>query len=451
MTKVFLFGLLGGVVAGIFAIVGNSQTLTVLAIGLVLASIEVMVLTKMADGFTPLVIPVLTINGILLSAPFLWNEFQDAAHQQETITMIFPAQTGEYLIDAAVIGIVFSAAFTVGAILAGPRRVNISLAQLQDSFRVPNGILVGVGYGGILLEIYGYQGSLLQGRYLESQGPDWAVKLSQGLAPFAILALCIVAAKQTRWRTLAVAGVGLWFAILFGRSTRLLAGLPAMIVLGASLGAGRAIRTRPLVIAAVATVFLLQVALLGRFNLDGVGIIALGEQLSGGAEELSYSSSALKAALGNVWFSAPQTVQVANRPIASELLWSSLNPMPGVLTNWDEIQVTQRLNAVTPYNGLGELRAHGWVTLALVAAFMGFSLSLSNRVASSLRGAHGTAALILVLAIVGLFSVTVLQYNLRTNIRLVWYALFLVAAIWFFQRIFSRKRAESARRGDWSA
>lgn len=432
--------MIGGIIAAMFAVAGDSASATIVAVGLALASIEIWLMTTVAGGFTPIVIPVLVVNSVLLSAVFLWEVVQREARYG--ITFQVP---DEYQIQAAVIGIVFSVAYTVGALLAGPRSVPISLERLADSIaqvgaavRVPTGVLVGIGYGGIILAVYAWQGALLEGRYLIAEGPYWAVIISSAIAPLAILALCIVAARPGPWRLVAIVGVCLWSLILFSRATRVIAALPALIVLSRAIASGQRVRTRTIVVAAIATVLLLQLVLVGRGNREGVGLIPLGTQLFTRTDEL-LSGFGLNAILGNIWISGPLTAVVSHRPIPPEALWISLNPMPGALVGWDDIKDSLRLNVYTPYNALGELSSHGWLALVLVAGATGFVMSLSTRIASNLRGAYQVTAMMMVLVIVALFSVTVLQYNLRSTFRLVWYTLFGVAAIWLAQGIFSRQ------------
>lgn len=446
MLKLALLSVLGGVVAGIFAIAENSQPATVLAVGLALAGIEILALTKVAGGFTAVVVPVLAVNSVLLSSLFLWDGIRD-----ESIVSIRLRVTEGYHIQAAVIGIVFCAAFTVGALLAGPRGVRVSLVQIGDSlaelgrsFRVPNGTLVAAGYAGIILTIYARQGALLSGRYLEADGSAWAVALSNAVAPLAILVLCIVAAKPGPWRWLAILGIGIWFLLLFGRASRTIAVFPAFILFGRAFASGTKIRTYSILIAVVATVFLMQLPLVGRANTGGVGIIPLGEQLFTRTDEV-FAGFSLSAILGNILFSGPLTAVVANRPILPEAFWIAINPMPGALAGWPEIKESLRLSRSTPYNALGELGAHGWVALVVVAAAIGFLLALSTRFASSFKGAYAMTATLLVLGLTGFFSVSILQYNLRSSVRLIWYILFGVAVIWLASVAF-RRRAHAETR-----
>lgn len=448
VVKFSLVGLLGGVVAALVAIVGNSQSATILAMGLVLASIEVMVLSKAASGFTPVVIPVFAVNSVFLSAPFLWDKVRAGANVSISLQV-----TEEYLLRGAVIGILFSASYTVGALLAGPRGVNISLNQLRNSvtqigrnIRVPNGALVGIGYFWIFLTILAWQSSLLNGAYLQWNGPNWAVMLSNAFAPVGFLALSVAAAKPGPWRVLAITGIGLCFLILFGRATRSIAMLPAMVLLGRALASGERIRARFIILAAATTILVMQLALVGRGNQYGVGILPLGAQLFTRPHEI-FSEFSLSAIAGNILISGPLTAVVSYRPIPSQALWISINPMPGSLAGWGELQPSLRLNPYTPYNALGELGAHGILALVAVSAVTGFILSLSTRIASNLRGAYALTATLLTLTTAALFSVIILQYNLRTTARIAWYALIGIAAISFAQGLFSRRRAELEDQG----
>lgn len=452
MLKLALLSVLGGVVAGIFAIAENSQPATVLAAGLVLVGIEVFALTKMAGGFTAAVVPVLAVNSVLLSSLFLWDGIR-----AESIVSIRLRVTEGYHIQAAVIGIVFSVAFTVGALLAGPRSVRVSIAQIGDSlaelgrsFRVPNGTLVAVGYAGIFLTIYARQGALLSGRYLEADGSVWAVALSNAVAPLAILVLCIAAAKPGPWRWLAILGIGIWFLLLFGRASRTIAVFPAFILFGRAFASGTKIRAYSIGIAVAATVFLMQLPLVGRANTGGVGIIPLSEQLFTRTDEV-FAGFSLSAILGNILFSGPLTGVVANRPIPSEAFWISINPMPGTLAGWPEIKDSLRLSRSTPYNALGELGAHGWVALVVVAAAIGFLLALSTRFASTFKGAYAMTATLLVLGLTGFFSVSILQYNLRSSVRLIWYILAGVLVIWLASVAFRRRGLVDVEDGSLSA
>jgi len=421
----------GGIVAAILAIALNSPPAAFVAVGLWLAGIELMVLTRAAGGFSAVVLPVLTVSGSVLVALLFWNQIR-----AEAIVSIRFRVSDDYLIQGALIGIVFCAAFTAGAMIVGPRSLRMSKATLRDSLSelgsslpIPDGVLVFLGYLGISVSIFAFQGALLEGRYLQTTGPSWAFPLTILATPISILTLCIVAAKPGRWRGLAALGVAIWFLILFARSSRTLGALPSFMLLGAALG-GATVRFRSVTVAVASSIFLLQLALVGRVNRSGVGIIPLSELLFSRTGEI-VSGINLSALLGNIVIAGPQTAVVANRPIPAETLWVSINPMPGGFAGWHEVKDSLRFTRTMPYNTLGELGAHGWVALVLVAGAAGVVLSLSTRIASNLSGTYATVAALLALGCAAFFSVSILQYNLRSSARIVWYAFLGVSVIWF--------------------
>ena len=433
MFKLGLLSLLGGVVSAVVAIWANSLPAAVLAIGLWLVAIEVTLLAKAAGGFSATVLPVLSVSGACLSALLFWNQIRS-----EAIVSIRFRVSDEYLIQGALIGIVFCAAYTGGALLAGPRSIRMSKATVQESISelgrslpISDGALLAVGYGGIAVAGYAWQGALLEGRYLSANGPTWAVSVAILITPISIVCLCIVAAKPGPLRGIAILGVALWVVLLFARSSRSLALIPILLLAGAAL-AGRKTSFTAAALTGVATVFLLQLSLVGRVNPKGVGLIPLSDQLLARFGEAASEISPY-ALLGNIIIAGPQAAVVANRPISADAFWVSINPLPGGLAGWPEVGPSLRFTKSMPYNALGELGSHGWILLVAVAGLAGFVLALSTRLASSLTGAAATIAALLVLGCAVFFSLSVLQYNLRSSMRIAYYALLGVGAIWFAQ------------------
>jgi hypothetical protein len=139
---------------------------------------------------------------------------------------------------------------------------------------------------------------------------------------------------------------------------------------------------------------------------------------------------------------------VSNRSIPSEAFWTSLSPMPGQLAGWVEIKDSLRVNRYTPFNALGEIATQGWLTIAIVGAAVGLLLALATRVSSNLRGAYQLAASLLLLAITIRFSLSLLQYNLRTSARHIWYLLIGLAAIWSASAVFQSRHPARGGQGD---
>jgi hypothetical protein len=443
LSRLGFFSLLVGAIAAVVALAKNSPTAAVLSISILLATAEIYLLVKSAGGFTAVLLPLITVNAALTTALVFWHYVQDEAYVAFRITA-----SDDYLIQAALIGMAFCAAYTVGALLAGPRRVIISLAPFQvgASFKLPNGALTLAGYAAVVLAIYGWQGALLESRYLQADGPFWAVAISSSVGiPFGLLALAIAASRGGRWRVVAMVGVGILALILFARASRGIAMVPILIMIARLLTSGK-VSPRSAVLAGAMTVVLLQLPFVGRSNPDGVGIVPLGRLLLTRPGEV-FTELNPAAIFGNFLYSAPQTATVANRQIPQEAFWVSINPMPGTVAGWDAIKGSLKLNPHTPYNALGELAAHGWVALILFAAVAGFLLALATRIAFNIEGGYQFVASILVLAVAAFFSLSILQYNLRPSARLIWYLLFGLSAVWLAANTVGRRRqvAESGK------
>jgi hypothetical protein len=441
VLKLCLAGVVIAAVLAFHSFVTGSETSFVLAAGLSLASIEVALLYRVAKGFTATIVPVLSVNVTMLGAMLLWDDIR-----AESIVSIRFNVPMEYHYQAAWIGIIFTAALTAGALLAGPRSMGSStMSRLGGVIPVSNMVLVISGYAILGLTIYARQGALLRGAYLQADGPEWALKVSNALIPLALLAFCIAAARPGKGRILASFGIGLWTLIMFGRASRAIAALPSMLILGKFFAGAPKIRTSSVVLAVVATFALLQLPLALRLNSSGVGVYPLWETLvqSPGAVFEDFS---LGAILGNILFSGPLTAVVALKPIDMSTLWVSISPMPGFMTDWPIIGPTLRLSVRTPYNALGELASLGWLPLALVAGGCGFALSMAGRIASGIRGGFGGVASVFTLAVTAFFSVSILQYNLRSSVRLVWYVTFVVIALAVLSVFLTSKKEERRRR-----
>jgi len=426
------------------SLVENSSLAATLVIGLALAGVEVYVLTRMAGGFTVAVVPVVTVNAVLLSAPVLWG-----AVEGEVPIWAKAAGSEEMHIRAALVGIVFCAGYTLGAALVGPKGMRFSGKGLglASRIRLPNGVLVAVGYVGIFVALYGYQGALIQGRYLGADGPFWAVALSVVATPIAMLVLSVVAVQRGSLRGIALVGIGLLVLICFGRSTRVLALLPMLVIAAKAIVTSERVRTKSVILAVAATGLLQMLALSGRSNPEGVGLVPLGVRLLTRPAEV-FTGGGLSELVGNVLLSGPLTAVVSNRSIPSEAFWTSLSPMPGQLAGWVEIKDSLRVNRYTPFNALGEIATQGWLTIAIVGAAVGLLLALATRVSSNLRGAYQLAASLLLLAITIRFSLSLLQYNLRTSARHIWYLLIGLAAIWSASAVFQSRHPARGGQGD---
>jgi hypothetical protein len=96
----------------------------------------------------------------------------------------------------------------------------------------------------------------------------------------------------------------------------------------------------------------------------------------------------------------------------------SVNPMPGIMTNWYDVSDHLRVNEYVPFNVVGELLSYGWIYLLCYSFVIGNVIYFISRKIDSLKSA---AALTLVAGFIVLVSMLSLQYNLRSVTRQFYY------------------------------
>jgi hypothetical protein len=266
--------------------------------------------------------------------------------------------------------------------------------------------------------------------YLDTAGPGWMVTFSTVLAPLGVAgAAMVLFGKRTRiGRILASILLLAYVVILLAEDTRELALVPIIVL--ALYVAQRPVKVRRMVpaglVALACSFLLLQVPLALREQVPRAG---LGPYVSALIQDpgLLFGGGVGGAGgvFGNVLYSVPLTGFVATdvaSPPAGALL-TSLSPLPGDMTAWPTIAPLLRVSPYTPFSSLGELALQGTLVSVLYFSLIGY---VATRL--QIRGAtlHGLRSVAMQLALGGLiaaFSVSALQYNLRSTTRYVWYAL----------------------------
>jgi hypothetical protein len=229
-------------------------------------------------------------------------------------------------------------------------------------------------------------------------------------------------AYQGRW-----ARLGVWllivayWALLLSLATRELALVPIAAALGRLAADSSSRSARWLVaISGIAAILLLNMPL-GLRASPQHGLIPYVEAM------ISTFGSPFDPAKSvyNVLFSFSLTGAVAFH--ATHLDWSTfalaIDPRPGSLTTWYDQSPELRINLYTPFNGLGELANHGWTYLIgsylLIGAFFGY---LQNRMTRLIDLGLPSGA-ILIFGLCCYFVFESLQYNLRSDVRVLYYLL----------------------------
>lgn len=429
-------GVVAAVIGSVWTLITADTIPVVVGFGVGLAFVECAALLARSRGFTATVIPVLVVNAVMLSGLIWWPVVAPYA--------IVSARLGvdmDALVNAALYGMAFTASFTAGTLLVGMGGAKaLNLSKFAD-IHIPTGALVAASYVVLALTFAGYGSALLRGDYLGSTGPEAVVIAANALAPVALISVCFAVFRPGGVvRVLAALGIVLWTLILFGRASRTLAALPVFLLLGWKLSTKKPVRWWHIALVAIATVFLLQLPLALRSNENGVGLLNLSEAFISdpGAVMARFDPAGVA---GNLLFSAPLAGLVGSIPLAPETLWISITPVGGETAGWTALSPYLKVNASTPYNTIGELAAHGWTALALVPLLIGAVFALAERIASNLPGLLASAGLLMVVAVAALYSVQILQYNLRSSTRLVWYLLAGVAVVWLVSVLFRRQRA----------
>lgn len=367
-----------------------------------------------AHGFTPTTLPVGIINGIAILGAVLYPSIADVAAVSFTL---MPSE--EDAILGIQVALVTTAALTAGALVTTPaavrRRVTIDTAPK---------VLLLLGFIPLALGVLGRGPAILYSPgYGESSGVSAALEVSTALAPLAELALALAAFhRRADLRVMGLVGLAGWALLHFSGSTRQLALIPGLMLVGYLLAPSDKMRRAGPLKVAVVVYFTYQFSsmmLLLRGNPEGVGLRPLtAAVLQGRGLEFN-----LNAVLGNILFSSPLTSATikAPSPLGTETFLLSVNPLPGALTDWPAVSRSLRLNFATPFNGLGELAGTGWPYVVLYGVVVGLLLGLLFRLISKTPGAAGQIAFILAIAILALFAITLSQYNLRSATRLLYY------------------------------
>ena len=252
--------------------------------------------------------------------------------------------------------------------------------------------------------------------------------LGHALALAAVTISGYVYSTARSWITrIASIGVTLLYAIVFfSLASRSIAIAPLAFAFGLYAAAPGSRGSRfTMVIALVLSVTLLALPLYLRTSADH-GLFPYLQTLAGhdpNAAPVRWDTPVLNVMStfglsGDVAFSEPS--------IPLSHIWPSVNPLPGSLAGWYEIQPSHRLDVFTPYSAVGELGNYGFPILALYFTMAGAVLAfLETRARDLLSGGYQLSGLG-VIALCLLFPVFSLQYQLRADTRILYWALLLL-------------------------
>ena len=295
-------------------------------------------------------------------------------------------------------------------------------AQRIDSSRLANLTAI-IGLCIVLLNIYAEGiGNLLDrgSRFGQDKSPINAVIGVLTLISVVGLGAGFVRAKLIQRLVIGVV-LALDFFLYFSLGSRTFGLLPVLLLFGSVLGGSKGKLLRNSLVTAVFTIVLAPVALFSRAQ-SSHGFFPYLNALKG----LKYDAATLLSTTNNFvnGFEIVGTTAFNQPTIPWEAFLVSVNPSLGSNAGWYELSDSLRLNAYTPYGALGEIGNRGLLFSVLaglaVGIYFGFIERNGHIVMSDFRAQilHTGAIGLSILAIV-----QCTQYNLRSDVRLLYYSL----------------------------
>lgn len=308
------------------------------------------------------------------------------------------------------------------------------------SLQIP---VIALAFAGAILalNVFGVGPSTIwhAGEYLEHTGPLVAVKLGGALGPVAVLICGYFAFDRNRSVAIRVSALVLalaFEAVYFGAASRHFALWFVLMFAGGMLTGSWKPTERK--VALILTVVFALVAIqvpLGLRNLPKHGLAASTDYLAHEPATVFGNTDPIN----NILFGAPLAHYVGHSApkIKASMTAVSLSPFPSSFNNWNEISPLLRANTFTPYNAIGELLNRGWAFLALGSLFLGILFVLAERLVLSIEGPVGQTAYLVILGLAGSFVFISTQYNLRSAVRIPYYAIALAIVAYGFNFLFS--------------
>ena len=427
-TEIAAFALIGVFIG---AVVPYQSTLLTLGAPLIALAVVATTLHLKVRLWTlsPVALLVVTYFIIGLAGPFTADAVATGIGVGARITLFPFEEHGAYLVFT--IAATSAASGALAYAVARPNgwlRVNrFAIKPVTGSARIRTVVAV-LSLGPLALEVIRHgTGLLVRDAYLVGYIGDPVIVAASTLAlpAVAVLGWLSQASYTPAGKIASWVGIVLYATVLFALATRAFALLPVMAALGMIAARPGEFQFRAaLFAAAIGSVLLLELPLSLRGGASHGLIPYLAFVAQGNvAFDLSPFSNVLSSfqLTGRVAFGVP--------PLPFSDLLISLDPRPGQLVGWYDIEPLLRLNVFTPYNALGELANYGWLVLVVFFFCTGVYLGHIDRSVRRLIAAGQALPALLLFGLACLFTITTLQYNLRSNVRILYYMVALDVAI----------------------
>lgn len=220
-----------------------------------------------------------------------------------------------------------------------------------------------------------------------------------------------------------------YVALLLSYGSRRMALIPVLFALGVFIASNTRRSRIGIVVAAAISFMLLPLPLEFRSN-STHGIVPYMETFS----SFTFADVDWLGALNNILVAFPIIGETAfgPRPVFGSDIAIMLNPIPGADAGWYDIYQRLRLNYFTPMAGIGELGHVGPTVVIPFFLALGVFMAWMERLVR--KQMHGGSLIFVgvTIAIMALFALQMLQYNLRSATRfLLYFALFeVVRQLW---------------------
>ncbi len=285
----------------------------------------------------------------------------------------------------------------------------------------------------LVLWVVGQGQSLIyEERYLGQGGIPLLQKATNPLAPFSVLVFFLMGVKglprRPRWPVISFALLLTWWALLAFNGTRL------SILVALLLGI-RFVALLPRPVKFVGPLIILQFVALSieivrnaRLLPHGLSTAPTylfqtnGVNLYGPDAILSAANFIGKNLSGFVFV----TAQTAKRPIPTETILASMNPLPGFLGGPPSVRREELLLPWVPFTTIGEIGgAWGFAGVSAISALAALLLALATRGLG--RSRLGTIAFFVTLGLTPILIIFLVQYPPRNTFRILWLLVALAA------------------------
>lgn len=265
------------------------------------------------------------------------------------------------------------------------------------------------------------------------------------LASVVVLGALLVSSDNKSQRAMAVLLILAYWAYFFSLATRAFALTPLLVTLGVAC-VTRA-KWMPWLIAGMATISLCLLEL--PLYLRGLPRHGIGPYLESLGDFAPFQNNPLTTAsnfLGGFHIVGATAFSMPSIPM--DMFWISVTPQSGSGAGWYEVSNSLRLGPALPYGAVGEVGNQGFVFTIIFYALLGAVLGALHWLTSIIvdRYKNPLAAI----AIVGLqFNMAILatQYNLRSGMRTLYYAIAIAIAVTLLGAIAESRKARGPSHG----